>query len=126
MNKKTQTPMARPNDLLLRSELIKSLKMHFHFKYELCPEKETPEDYNKRCLKGQGFIDAIDILSNLIVYSNRMSIQKPNECVKCHEKDFDYGLYKDPYAYIEGEPEVLFYCCKECAVKLNLAELNFK
>jgi hypothetical protein len=52
------------NIMINKNKLLKELHTDFHYKYYLYPEGEEEVDYKKRCLIGQGFLNAIIVVDN--------------------------------------------------------------
>lgn len=53
------------NIMIDKNKLLKQLHKDFHYKYYLYPEGEEEGDYKKRCLIGQGFLNAIKVIDNI-------------------------------------------------------------
>lgn len=53
------------NIMIDKNKLLKQLHTDFHYKYYLYPEGEEEGDYKKRCLIGQGFLNAIKVIDNI-------------------------------------------------------------
>ena len=53
------------NIMIDKNKLLKQLHTDFHYKYYLYPEGEEECDYKKRCLIGQGFLNAIKVIDNI-------------------------------------------------------------
>ena len=47
-----------------KNQLLERLNIEFYFKYHQYPEGEAQEDYPKRCLKGEGFLNAIKVVAD--------------------------------------------------------------
>lgn len=48
-----------------RTQLLEALHREWYFKYYLCPEGESQEGYLKRCLIGEGFLNAMKVIAGL-------------------------------------------------------------
>lgn len=47
-----------------KNQLLKTLYREWYFKYHLYPEGESQEDYPKRCLRGEGFLNAMKVIAD--------------------------------------------------------------
>lgn len=50
----------------LIDEILDELSKTFYFKYSICPENETEEEFQERVLEGRGFLTAIMVVKDLI------------------------------------------------------------
>lgn len=50
---------------LSRNYVYFTLQREWHYKYYLCPEGETQEEYDKRKLRAEGFRHAMDVIKEL-------------------------------------------------------------
>lgn len=48
--------------MFMKDKVLKKLLLHWHQKYQICPEGETPTSQRKRRATGQGFLEACQIL----------------------------------------------------------------
>lgn len=48
-----------------KNQLLEALNREWHFRYYLYPEGELLEDYPKRCLRGEGFLNAIRLVKGV-------------------------------------------------------------
>lgn len=47
-----------------KNQILEALHREWHFKYHLYPEGESHEDYPKRCLRGEGFLNAMKVIAD--------------------------------------------------------------
>ena len=61
--KRPMDEWVKPDVGITRNKLITELQKEFYFRYHVCPEGESPEDYKKRLLKGEGFFHALGVVT---------------------------------------------------------------
>lgn len=64
LNNGSQPALQQTDVSISKNQLLETLHREWYFKYHLCTEGESQEDYQKRCLRGEGFLNAMKVIAD--------------------------------------------------------------